>query len=115
MTAAHAGDTWVSDGNFALATFDIRLPRADLIVWIDRPRIICALRAVTRAFRTSESHTIRNLPKVLKFIWNFDRVNRPLIQAARREHGPKVPLLHLSTAREIQRFLADPNAGGTAH
>jgi hypothetical protein len=33
MTAAHAADAWLSDGNYALATFDIRLPRADLIVW----------------------------------------------------------------------------------
>jgi len=42
LVEAHAGDAWISDGNFALATFDIRLPRADLIVWLDRPRLRCA-------------------------------------------------------------------------
>jgi adenylate kinase family enzyme len=35
---AHAGEEWISDDNFALATFDIRLPRATLVIWLERPR-----------------------------------------------------------------------------
>jgi adenylate kinase family enzyme len=29
---AHAGDAWISDGNFAVATFDIRLSRATQVI-----------------------------------------------------------------------------------
>jgi adenylate kinase family enzyme len=104
---AHAGDEWVSDGNFAVATFDIRLPRADLIVWLERPRLVCAWRAITRVFKTNEAHALRNLPKVLAFIHNFDRVNRPLIERAREEHGPEVPMVWLRNDREIDAFLGD--------
>jgi adenylate kinase family enzyme len=74
---AHAGDEWISDGNFALATFDIRLPRATLVIWLNRSRLSCAWRAVTGTFKRRESHRIARLPDVLAFIWKFDRVNRP--------------------------------------
>lgn len=102
---AHAADAWISDGNFAAATFEIRLPRADLIVWLERPRLLCALRAVTRVFQADEAHALRNLPKVLKFIWNFDRVNRPLIETTRRWHGPDVPVVRLHSHREETAFM----------
>ena len=105
IAEAHAGEAWVSDGNFAAATFDIRLPRADLIVWLDRPRWICAWRAVARVFQPGESHRPRDLRKALAFIWGFDRRNRPLIEAQRQAHGPDIPVVRLTSDREIDAFL----------
>jgi adenylate kinase family enzyme len=104
MVEAHAGDAWISDGNFALATFDIRLPRADLIVWLDRPRLHAAWRAIRRVFRRGEAHRLRDLAKALRFISGFERINRPRIEAARLEHGPDVPVVHLHNDREIAAF-----------
>jgi adenylate kinase family enzyme len=89
---AHAGDNWISDGNFAAATFDIRLPRATLIIWLERSKLSCAWRSVKRVFQPGEPHRIRKLPDVLTFIWKFDRVNRPRIEALREVHGPQVPV-----------------------
>jgi adenylate kinase family enzyme len=106
MTQAHAGERWISDGNFAVATFDIRLPRATLVIWLDRPRLFCAWRAITRVFQRGQDHRIGGLVKVLRFIWNFDRINRPLIEAQRIAHGPNVPVCRLSSNREIAAFLA---------
>ena len=105
LAAAHSGDRWISDGNFAAATFDLRLPRAELIVWLDRPRLGCAWRAFARVFRRGEAHRAGGLRKAMAFIWNFDRVNRPRIEAARKQHGPDVPLLRLTSAREVDEFL----------
>lgn len=31
-------DSWVCEGNYARRTFDLRLPRTDLIIWLDTPR-----------------------------------------------------------------------------
>jgi adenylate kinase family enzyme len=106
MKQAHAGDSWISDGNFAVATFDIRLPRATLVVWLDRPRLYCAWRAVARVFQRGEEHRIGGLPRVLRFIWNFDRINRPLIETQRIAHGPNVPVCRLKNNRGIDGFLA---------
>ncbi len=108
---AHAGDTWISDGNFATATFDLRLPRATLIVWLDRPKLFCARRAITRVFQSGQDHQIADLPKVLRFLWNFDRINRPLIETQRIAHGPNVPVRRLNNNREIAAFLASAKDG----
>lgn len=110
LIEAHAGDTWVSDGNFALATFDIRLPRADLVIWLDRPRLACAWRAATRVLQPGQAHRPRDLSKVFRFIWGFDRINRPRIETARLEHGPQASVVRLRNDREIAAFLA---ASGT--
>jgi adenylate kinase family enzyme len=106
MVKAHAADAWISDGNFALATFDIRLPRADLIVWLDRPRPWCAWRAILRVFQPGEAHRPRDLGKVLRFIWGFDWINRPRIEASRVDHGAGVPVVHLRNDRDIAAFVS---------
>jgi len=106
MKEAHSGESWVSDGNFALATLDIRLPRATLVIWLDRPRLSCAWRAITRVFQPGEEHRVGGLAKVLRFIWNFDRINRPLIEAQRIAYGPDVPVCRLKNNREIATFLS---------
>ncbi len=108
----HAGEAWISDGNFAAVSFDLRLPRATQIVWLDRPRISCAGRAVRRACTPGTDHALRDLPKVLRFIAGFDRVNRPLIEAQIREHRPEVSVVRLRTDREVESFLAEFNRHG---
>lgn len=106
MAQAHAAESWVSDGNFALATFDLRLPRANLVIWLDTPKWLCAWRAVTRILRAGEPHRPKDIGKVLAFIGDFDRVNRPRIEGLRLEHGPKAPVLRLTSRAEIEAFLA---------
>ncbi|ADB34559.1 putative DNA topology modulation protein FlaR [Kribbella flavida DSM 17836] len=48
---AVAADTWVVDGNYG-STFDLRLPRADLVVWVDPLPVVCAYQAVRRWLAT---------------------------------------------------------------
>jgi hypothetical protein len=66
----------------------------------------CTWRAITRVFKRGEAHRIGKLTEVLSFIWRFDRVNRPRIEAARLIHGPDVPIRKLTNAREIASFLS---------
>src|SRR5262245_20419109 len=42
-----AADAWLMEGNYS-ATFDLRVPRAQAIVWLDLPRHIYFPRAVWR-------------------------------------------------------------------
>lgn len=112
IETAHAGDRWISDGNFAVATFDIRLPRATLVIWLERPKISCAWRAIRRVFQRGDAHGLSKLADVLVFIWRFDRVNRPRIEAMRVRYGPDVPVRVLRGDRDIAVFLA--SLGGRA-
>jgi adenylate kinase family enzyme len=106
MMQAHAGDRWVSDGNFAQTTFDIRLPRATLIIWMERSKRFCYWRAATRLFQRAEAPRLSRLFNVLAFILRFDRINRPRIEALRAAHGPAVPVRRLTNDRDIAAFLS---------
>jgi adenylate kinase family enzyme len=108
---AHAGDEWISDGNFAQATFDIRLPRATLVIWLECSKLSCALRAITRVFKRGEDHRIGRLFEVLAFIWSFDRVNRPRIEALRVSQGPGVPVRRLRGSRDVEVFVSSYGHG----
>ena len=113
MKNAHAGDEWISDGNFAVASFDIRLPRTTLVIWLERSNLFCAWHAVTRLFKRGGDHRIGKLAEVLTFIWNFDRVNRPRIEAMRISHGPDVPVRRLTGSRNIAAFLSSCGDGSS--
>jgi adenylate kinase family enzyme len=105
MTEAHASPAWVSDGNFALASFDIRLPRAELIVWLEHPRWLCLWRAAARVLWSNDFHRPADLRKVVAFIWKFDQINRPRIEAERLRHGPDVAIRRLARDRQVAAFL----------
>jgi adenylate kinase family enzyme len=102
---AHKGENWISEGNFSVATFDIRLPRATQVLWLERSRSFCLRHAVTRVFERSEPHRKGKLLKVAKFIWSFDRANRPLIERERMTHGADIPVMRLASDSEIEEFL----------
>jgi adenylate kinase family enzyme len=111
LEKAHAGEEWISDGNFAIATFDIRLPRATLVIWLEPSRLSCAWRAITRVFKRGEAHRMGKLLEVLAFIWRFDRVNRPRIEALRVAHGSGVAVRRLNGSRDVAAFLSAYGAG----
>jgi adenylate kinase family enzyme len=104
---AHAADRWVSDGNFAVASLDLRLPRADLVIWLERPRWACLWRATMRVFQPGEAHQLTDLAKVWAFIWNFDQINRPHIEAQLAAHRPMLRRIQLTDDRQTSAFLED--------
>ena len=111
VSQAVASDAWVCEGNYARRTFDLRLPRADVIIWLDTPRLTCFTRVIMR----SVTNRVRpDLPAgcgekfdwvFLKYVWNFDQGSRPGIEAVRKTTGPQIPVIHLRTARQIADFL----------
>lgn len=113
---AVAADAWVCEGNYARRTFDLRLPRADLIIWLDTPRLTCFARVILRAVMNRPRPDLpagctekldRAFLTFLNFVWTFDRGYRPGIEAVRLATGPQIPMVHLRGAREITAFLAD--------
>jgi hypothetical protein len=42
---------------------------------------------------------------LLEYIWNFGKIGRPEIEAARLEHGPSIPVLRLSCNSEVSTFF----------
>lgn len=113
VAAAVAEDRWVIDGNFS-RTFDIRLPRADTIVWVDQPRRVCLWRAFRRTL-TLFGETRADLapgcpekfdPAFYRFIWNFRRTHDAMIEAALTRDAAHAKQFRLRSDREISAFLA---------
>ena len=113
VTKAHQGEAWISEGNFASWTFDIRLPRAEALIVLDRPRGR-AFGGSSDAQRWSGAYR-PDLPDgcaeqidhdLLDYIWNFRKVGGPEIEAARLAHGPSVPVFRLSRNCDVSAFLS---------
>jgi len=111
---AVASDTWVSEGNYARRTFDLRLPLADLVIWLDTPRRTCLRRVLIRSLLNRRRPDMapgctekldREFLNFLKYVWQFERGYRPGIEAVRLRVNPQVPTVHLRSAREVAAFL----------
>lgn len=89
IAEAVAGESWVMDGT-SPGTLDLRLPRADMVVWLRMPRLLCIARVLKRRIL----HSGRSRPEMapgcpekidwefLRYIWNFERTETP--ESARR-------------------------------
>jgi adenylate kinase family enzyme len=107
-------DAWICEGNYARRTFELRLPRADLIIWLDTPRLTCLTRVILRSVMNRPRPDLpagctekidRAFLTFLNFVWTFDRGYRPGIESVRLAVGPHVPTLHLRGTRQIAAFL----------
>lgn len=108
-----AGPAWIFDGNLG-RTADIVLPRTDLIVWIEQPVWLCALRAYGRMLRylgrtrpdMGEGCPERPSLDLWRYAADFETVTRPRLDAALAEHAPHTPVMRLIGDRAVARFLA---------
>jgi adenylate kinase family enzyme len=113
IVEAIAGDRWVTDGNYTGKTADLRLARADAIVWIDQPRWLRMLRVVRRSLLTPRSGRAdmaegcqERLDRTfLTYAWRFDRDKRESILGRVREMAPHISITMLRGDREIDAFV----------
>lgn len=106
-------DRWVMDGT-GPSSFNVRVPRADLIIWLRVPRL--------QALTGLASRVARNLGRVrpamadgcpepipdlafLTFIWRFDQDTAPRILNKIEVFGADVPVVVLRSRREASDLL----------
>jgi adenylate kinase family enzyme len=110
---ALSGPEWVCDGNFG-GSFDLRMPLADTIVWIDQPPWLCLIRAMRRIV-TGRIHGRPDMAEGCQesvdfafygFILTYNRQQQPRLQAALAQYGAHARVVRLRSDREIGDFLA---------
>ncbi|MEM8541391.1 MAG: AAA family ATPase, partial [Pseudomonadota bacterium] len=108
-----AQERWIIDGT-GKASFDIRLPSADVIVWLDLPRWQCLLSVYRRVLR----YRGRVRPELadgcqekwpdrefLTYIWSFNSIYLPGIVAEIAKSGPNVPIVWLTSRRQVNKLI----------
>ncbi len=108
-----AGAEWVIDGNYS-STFDLRVPRADTIVFLDRAPLLCLLRVVMRRIRyagqTRPSVAPGNTETLtwtfVRYILMYRRTRRPkILKMLRAASHARTVILRSNAA--IDRFVED--------
>ncbi|WP_020663825.1 hypothetical protein [Amycolatopsis benzoatilytica] len=112
VAKAASADNWVIDGNYS-KTFDLRLPFADTVVFLDPSRYVCLYRAVRRLAREwgQETQAAGCVSKVdaefVQWIWNYRRDRRARTLARISADAPTARHVLLRTSREVDAFLKD--------
>lgn len=115
VAGAIAGDAWITEGNYSRQTFDLRLPRADRVIWLEVPRLVCVWRVLLRGLRGGRRPDLpegcdetldRAYLDFLRYVWNFNRDVRPRIATELQARGPDVPVTRLRGRADIAAFLA---------
>lgn len=107
-----AGDTWIIEGNYK-STFDIRLPAADTIIYLDYPRRVAILRAIKRRIqylrkRRAEMPTSwqeKLSPDFVKFIWHFNANVRPSIHTLLSQYKKDKAIILLHSPQDTKNYL----------
>ncbi len=110
-------ERWVMDGNYA-STFAQRMPRADVVVFLDLPRLVCLKGILWRPLRYWGQQRPDMAPgcverydrAFVKYVWGFRDRERPKIITALETLGAGAKLVHLRSRREAMALLADPAA-----
>ncbi|MBB4007943.1 P-loop NTPase family protein [Allorhizobium taibaishanense] len=108
-----ARDRWVMDGS-GPGSFDLRLPRTDLVIWLRMPRRVCLWGVACRVWRNYGKVRVamaegcpEPLPDraFLEYIWNFEKDSVPIFIRNFERYGPQVPVLVLKSRREVGKLL----------
>lgn len=110
-------DEWIIDGNYG-GTMEMRLKRADTVIWLDLPRHICLYRVLKRTY----SYSGRRRPDMaegcaerielpfLKYVWNFRRDKNPLLEKRLAEVAGKITKVRLTSTRAVSDFFLDKSS-----
>jgi adenylate kinase family enzyme len=104
-------DSWVIDGG--AADLDVRLSRADTVVFLDLPRWVCTWQLLKRHNRGRPDYPegVREgvgwLVLLVRWVWcTYPTKRRPSILKAIEEHAGGASISWLRTRAEVRSFLA---------
>lgn len=107
-----SSDSWIIDGNYG-STLEIRVPAADIILFLDLPRLTSLLSVIRRRIRyhgRSRPDLNPGCPErldreFLNWLWRFPKDERPQILGHLARVGPQQRLITLHSRREVDHFL----------
>ncbi|MEM8837699.1 MAG: AAA family ATPase [Pseudomonadota bacterium] len=115
LSALVCKNRWIIDGN-SPATLDLRVARADLILWLRLPRWVALMGLAKRIFTyygTVRPGIAEGCPErfpdleFLSYIWTFEQKMAPRIEGVIREHQPNVPVAILRSRADTKALFRE--------
>jgi adenylate kinase family enzyme len=114
-------EEWIIDGNYG-RTIDIRLQKADVVLFMDLPTWISLYRVIKRRVMyhgKTRPDLNEGCPEkldfaFLKWVWNFRKDKRPAIMDKLQAHAREKTIVIIRTRSEAQRLLEGIEQHGAA-
>jgi adenylate kinase family enzyme len=105
-----AGPRWVIDGNFT-ASMPIRFARADTVIFLDIPPIVCLWGILQRRYKyRGGQHAAQGVYdritwNFIRYVMGFRRSMRPRVRAMISQHATHADVVILTSRRAARRYL----------
>ncbi|MDP2704660.1 MAG: AAA family ATPase [bacterium] len=103
-------EEWIMDGNYQ-STLDIRIPRADTIIFMDVPHFVCLFRIIKRGLTERKKREVapgcfEKLDwKFIRYVWTFPSHKRPDILKLLQTYKNEKEIHVIHSEREMLGFL----------
>ncbi|GAB4486781.1 MAG: DNA topology modulation protein FlaR [Thermodesulfovibrionales bacterium] len=113
-----SGEAWIIDGNYG-GTIDLRLRRADTVIFFDYPPLLCLLRTVKRhilsRLRLNRKDVVNGVndridSRIVRSVLAFRRRHREGILCGVKKH-PQIRLVVFRMPRDVKRFFEEIGKG----
>lgn len=112
MNEAFAENGWICDGNNS-QSFALRVPKTNMLIWLDLPRMICIWRVIKRIilhYGQQRDDLPAGCPDqfnwdFLKWVWNFHKNSRPKLEKLYNDTEGQLKRVHLKTQAEVDKFI----------
>ncbi len=112
LVAFSAGERWIMDGTNT-STFDIRVPRSDLVIWVRMPRWLCIWGILSRWITNRGGTRPEMAPgcpekidlDFIRFVWTWEKVYGPRVLAGLAAHAAGKPVLMLKSRAQMRDLL----------
>jgi adenylate kinase family enzyme len=112
-------ESWIMDGTYE-STLDLRIPAAEAIIMIRRPRLSC----IWGVFRRSLMYRNRTRPDApsgypvdlayFRYLWKYPARTETHIRELIRTHGPQITVIQLDRQKAIDELISALQAAPTA-
>lgn len=107
-----AGDEWIIDGNYS-GTIDLRIDRADTIIFLDMPTLLCLYRVLKRRLKyhgKTRPDMNEECPEkidwaFLKWVWNFKHRSRMKLLNRLEAVKEDKEIIILKGRSEVKKYL----------
>jgi adenylate kinase family enzyme len=107
-----AGDRWLMDGNGS-STFDLRMPRSDLVIWVRMPRRVAVWGILSRFVKNvgrTRPEMAPGCPERITwdffhFVWTWEKHFAPRFIAALGRNATNTPVVMLTSRRQMRELL----------